>query len=247
MVMTLVKLKVNVLTTVAILIIASIFTSATLVHASEELKEFFSKDYAGISLRAEATNETIPGGNLTLKIWINCTARGVKIEHLSLNVYGFVEGKEKTLLYNAQVLNNTALELDEVRYENFNISLPVNVWGCALAEISVAYSIMDTPLPSIYPSFPITFIRNIAYEELQKEYEELSEFCDELNETFFENFQMNLTIENLAKLNNTLKELQGRLGELNTTRVAVGVLAIIAFFFVITTLYLAVRKPKQYW
>jgi len=247
MVMTLVKLKVNVVATVAMLFIASIFARTTLVLASEELLQFFSEDYPGISIRAEATNETVPNGNLTLKIWINCTARGVKIEYLRLNVYGFVEGKEKTLLYSAQVLNNTTLELDEVREESFNISVLGNIWGSTLGEISVSYSIVGTPLPSIYPSFPMTFVRNVKYEELQEAYRNLNEFCDELNETFFENFQMNLTLENLATLNNTLKELQGRLGELNTTRVAVGVLAIIAFFFVITTLYLAMRKPKQYW
>ncbi|MEM3699650.1 MAG: hypothetical protein QXL57_02135 [Candidatus Bathyarchaeia archaeon] len=242
-----IKSKVNVLILTAILISASIFARITLAYASEELIEFFSEDYPGISLKAEATNETIPNESLTLKIWINCTARGVEVEHLKLVVYGFAEGREKTLLYSAQVLNNTLLELDEIRYENFTISVPGNVWGSALAEMRVTYSIMKTPMPDIDPSFPITFVRNVAYEELQEKYENLNEFCNELNETFFENFQMNLTLENLAKLNNTLKELQGRLGELNTTRVAVGVLAIIAFFFVITTLYLAMRKPKQYW
>lgn len=247
MVMILTKSKVNVLATIGILIIASIFTKASLAYASEELKQFFSKDYPGISLKAEATNETIPNGNLTLKIWINCTARGVEIEYLKLDVYGFTDGKERTLLYSAQALNNIPLELDEIRYENFTVSVPGNVWGSALAEIKLTYSIMKTPMPDIDPSFPITFVRNIAYEELQEAYKNLNEFCDELNETFFENFQMNLTLENLAELNNTFKELEGRLGELNNTRVAVGVLAIIAFFFVITTLYLAMRKPKQYW
>jgi hypothetical protein len=244
--MTLVKLKVNVLTIVAILIIASVFARTALVQASQELQQFFSEDYAGISLRAEATNETVPNEILTLKIYVNCTARGVEIEHLKLAVYGFVEGKEKSPLYSAQVLNNTALGLDEIRIESFNISVPENVWGYNLAEISVKYSIMNMPL-IVAPSFPITFVRNVKYEELQEAYRNLNEFCDELNETFFENFQMNLTLENLAALNSTFKELQGRLGELNNTRVAVGVLAIIAFFFVITTLYLAMRKPKQYW
>ncbi|MEM3700897.1 MAG: hypothetical protein QXL57_08570 [Candidatus Bathyarchaeia archaeon] len=242
-----IKSKVNVLATVGILIIASIFARTTLAYASEELIEFFSEDYPGISLKAEATNETKPNESLTLKIWINCTARGVEVEHLKLAVYGFAEGREKTLLYSAQVLNNTALELDEIRYENFTVSVPGNVWGRALAEIRVTYSIMKTPMPDINPSFSITFVENVAYKELEEKYKNLTEFFDELNETFFENFEMNLTLENLAKLNNTLKELQGRLGELNTTRVAVGVLAIIAFFFVITTLYLAMRKPKQYW
>jgi hypothetical protein len=252
--MTLVKLKVNVLTTVAILIIASIFARTTLVLASEELQQFFSEDYPGLSLKAEATAEIDPNDTLILKLWINCTARGVKIDYLKLNVYGFAGGKEKTSLYSVQVLNNTALELDEIHEENFTISVPGNVWGYTLAEISVTYSIMNTLLPSIYPSFQMTFVRNIDYEKLQADYALLNSsywqfrsFYDELNETFFENFKMNLTLENLATLNNTLKELQGRLGELNTTRVAVGVLAIIAFFFVITTLYLAMRKPKQYW
>ncbi|MGQ9530944.1 MAG: hypothetical protein ACUVQX_05820 [Candidatus Bathycorpusculaceae bacterium] len=241
------KSKVNVLATVATLIVASIFTRITLVQASEEMQQFFSEDYPGISIIAEATRETVPNEGLTLKLWINCTARGVKIEYLNLSVYGFADGKDETLLNSTQLMNDKTLELDEIREEIFNITVPGNVWGSTFAEISLKYSIMGKPLPDVYPSFPMTFVRFTAYEELQMEYAQFRAFYAQLNQTFFENFKMNLTLDSLASLNNTFRELQGRLGELNITRTAVGVLAVIAFFFVVTTLYLAARKPKQYW
>lgn len=113
---------------------------------------------------------------------------------------------------------------------------------------------MGTLLPEVYLSVPMTFVRNVDYEKLQEDYKRLNESYVslnitywQLNETFFKSFKMNLTLDSLASLNNTFRELQGKLGELNITRTAVGVLAVIAFFFVVTTLYLAMRKPKQYW
>jgi len=44
-----------------------------------------------------------------------------------------------------------------------------------------------------------------------------------------------------------LRELQGSSNELGNTRMAVGILAITTVFFVATTLYLVMRKPKESW
>jgi hypothetical protein len=41
--------------------------------------------------------------------------------------------------------------------------------------------------------------------------------------------------------------LEGRLTELDNTRSAVAVLAITSIFFVATTLYMMMRKPKDYY
>jgi hypothetical protein len=65
---------------------------------------------------------------------------------------------------------------------------------------------------------------------------------------------MNLSTENLAYLNKTYWELQhnytalqGSLNELDNTRSAVAALAITTVIFVATTIYVIMRKPKQYW
>ena len=58
---------------------------------------------------------------------------------------------------------------------------------------------------------------------------------------------MNLTAESLALLNETYWGLKGSSNELGNTRMAVGILAITTVFFVATTLYLVMRKPKESW
>jgi hypothetical protein len=111
--------------------------------------------------------------------------------------------------------------------------VPPNVWGVTYAEIILKYSIQEDSFKKT-EGFSITVIRNVEFEGLKEAYKELNDTFVQLNQTYWE-------------LMKNYTALEGRLGELNTTRVAVGVLAIIAFFFVITTLYLAMRKPKQYW
>ena len=78
-------------------------------------------------------------------------------------------------------------------------------------------------------------------------------YC-QLNQTFWECFRMNLTKENLDRLNQSYLALQqnytsvqGTVIELGNTRMAMIILSIITIFFVATTLYVVMRKPKQYW
>jgi len=48
-------------------------------------------------------------------------------------------------------------------------------------------------------------------------------------------------------LNETYWSLKGSSNELGNTRTAVGILAVTTVFFVATTLYLVMRKPKESW
>jgi prefoldin subunit 5 len=111
------------------------------------------------------------------------------------------------------------------------------------------------------------------YNQLHENYTALQGNLSELNETYWKSFQMNLTVDNLAYINRTYWELQqnytalqgnlselqarynslqqnyttleGSLSDLNNTRSAVAVLAITSIFFLATTVYLIMRKPKE--
>ena len=72
----------------------------------------------------------------------------------------------------------------------------------------------------------------------------LNSTFEQLNQTFWNYFHKDLTPENL---NETLQGLQGGSDELGNTRMAVGILAVTTVFFVATTLYLVMRKPKESW
>jgi hypothetical protein len=224
------------------------------------MRTFFYRAYAGITIRVDATNETKPNENLTVKLWYNCTADFVHVDHLNLTIYGFKEGTEEVMLNNTCALESTPLSFNYTGEFEVVVHVPDDVWGVACAEFYLEYSIAGTPLQR-RERFSITAIRNVRYEELQEKYNELSEAFSHLNETFsllnqmfWESFGKNLTMDELLSLNATYWELlqnytalEGSINELNNTRVAVGVLAVTTIFFVATTVYLVMRKPKDYW
>ncbi len=227
-------------------------------QSPSEMQTFFSKDYAGISITVNATKETIPGGNTAIGLWINCTSAGVKVDYLNLSVYGFKSGKEKILLNFTCALPNAPISLNQTI--EYNVSIPNDVWGATYGELYLKYAIVDQPIER-NAGFHMTIVRNVYLEELEQQlkslnesYQQLNNTLEQLNQTFWESFQMNLSTENLAYLNKTYWELQhnytalqGSLNELDNTRSAVAALAITTVIFVATTIYMIMRKPKQYW
>ena len=227
-------------------------------QSPSEMQTFFSKDYAGISITVNATIETIPGGNTAIGLWINCTSAGVKVDYLNLSVYGFKSGKEKILLNFTCALPNAPISLNQTI--EYNVSIPSDVWGATYGELYLKYAIVDQPIER-NAGFQMTIVRNVYLEELEQQlkslnesYQQLNNTLEQLNQTFWESFQINLSTENLAYLNKTYWELQhnytalqGSLNELGNTRSAVAALAITTVIFVATTIYMIMRKPKQYW
>jgi hypothetical protein len=145
--------------------------------------------------------------------------------------------------------NNFPLNVATKEY-NRTIEVPENVWDVTYGEILLTYSAnlggLELRFPKLVCGFTMTHVENVYLKNIEEQLEEL-------NSTFWECFQMNLTAENLALLNTTYWQLlqnytalQGGLNELDNTRRVVTILAITTVFFVATTLYLVMRKPKQY-
>jgi hypothetical protein len=248
--------KLKTLTTISIMLILTIplIQNAT-AQTSDKMQTFFSKKYAGISIKFSATQEATPGENITINLWINCTADGINVNYLTLKVYGFRYGQEKIEppLHSTYVVENITLVFNYTYQYNFTVHIPNNVWGATYAELHVRYAIVDSPF-EYNPNFSITIVRNVYLEELENMFKNLNYTHWQLNQIFGECFQMNLTKENIHGLNQTYWELQqnytsvqGSLIELGNTRMAVIILAITTIFFVATTFYVVMRKPKQYW
>lgn len=226
----------------------------TVAQNPSEMKTFFFNEYAGISIEFNATRETVPGENMTINLWINCTAIGVNMTHLSLEVYGFKYGQEKVLLKSAHVIENPSpLVFNHTYPYSYTVNIPNDVWDATYVELDFKYTIKSSSF-ECNPVFSMTIVRNVYLEELENKLKSLNYTYWQLNETYWQCFQMNLTEETLALLNQTYWELQqnytsskGRLDELENTRRALVILAITTIFFVITTIYVVVRKPRQSW
>lgn len=272
------------------MIVALIFARINIARAEDELKTFYSKDdLAGISIMIDATAETVPGGNMTVAIWVNCTATGVKVEQLNVTVYGFVGGKEKTPLATIDVMENRTLAFNSVSERNFTLIVPDDVWGATYVDLHLKYFIYSSGF-EYNPSFPLTIVRNIYYEQLKEDFNNLNSSFIQLNTTYWQleaNYSQLST--SYSQLNNTYSELnstywqlngsfsqlnssywelkgtyeqlnqtywglrlnytdlQGSVTDLDNTRRLAAVLGVTSVFFVVTTIYLVTRRPKESW
>jgi len=245
------------------LLLALTLVKSITAQTPEEMETFFSSKYVGISIQVNATRETVPGANITIKLLVNCTSDYVYVDYLNLSVYGYKHigyALEKDTLTSECVMKQSPLAYHNASRHNYTIPVPSEVWDLTYAELHLKYAI-DSELKERDETFSITTVKNIVWEELEEKLEwlnqtyqelnstywQLNSTVEQLNQTFWQMFQMNLTAESLAQLNETYWGLKGSSNELGNTRMAVGVLAVTTVFFVATTLYLVVRKPKESW
>ena len=245
------------------LILALTLVKSTTAQTPEEMKTFFSSKYVGISIQVNATQETVPGANITIKLLANCTADDVYVDYLNLSVYGYKHieyALEKNTLTSVCVIKQSFLVYHNASQHNYTIPVPSDVWDLTYAELHSKYTVGSAPF-GFDETFSITTVRNVLWEELEEKFKWLNETyqklnntywqlnstVEQLNQTFWQIFQMNLTAESLARLNETYLGLKGSSNELGNTRMAVGILAITTVFFVATTLYLVMRKPRESW
>jgi hypothetical protein len=244
--------KLRIVTSIFVMLILTLALAKSTVAAQtpEEMETFFSSEYAGISIQLNATQETVPGANMTINLWINCTADGVYVNYFNLSIYGYKHfryGLEKLELLLTSPIKEQSLVYHNASQCNYTILVPTDVWDLTYAELHLKYAIKTSPY-EYEETFPITTVRNVLWEELEQELTSLNETYLQLNSTYW---QLNATFE---QLNQTYWELQqnytalkGSVNELGNTRTAVAALAITTVFFVATTLYMVIRKPKQYW
>jgi hypothetical protein len=122
-------------------------------------------------------------------------------------------------------------------------------------QIEHVYNVLD----GLNRTFRKCFGKNLTNDELlalNGTYwflEQKYELFNDLNRTFVENFGKNLTKEELQNLKNEFDKmrqeynsLKGVKSELDNTRTAMIFLVVVAVFFVATTAYFALRRPKGY-
>ena len=259
-----VMIKLRTVTSIFVmLILALTLVKSITAQTPEEMETFFSSKFVGISIQVNATRETVPGANITIKLLVNCTADDVYVDYLNLSVYGYKHigyALDKDTLTSVCIIKQSSLAHHNASRHNYTIPVPSEVWDLTYAELHSKYTVVSTPF-GFNETFSITTVRNILWEELEEKLEwlnqtyqklnntywQLNSTVEQLNQTFWQIFQMNLTAESLARLNETYWGLKGSSNELGNTRMAVGILAITTVFFVATTLYLVMRKPKESW
>ncbi len=233
-------------------IITAVILSLTLFQGVRaqtpgELKTFFSKNYAGLSVVVNATQGTAPNGTITVCLWLRCTAENVVVNYLNLTVYGFMNGTVKTQLLEREVMAGP-LPYGNVSEYDYNVTIPSDVWEATYGELVFKYAILDSPSPEYNPGFSMTIIRNVPMEELQRQCEDLTKANQQLNDA---NGNLTTAIEQLNQTYLDLKRdytgLQGAASELDNTRRLALIFGITTVFFVATTIFMVMRRPKNSW
>ena len=192
--------------------------------STENMKTFLDSQIPGISIQVNATAETQPNQNITVILNLK-RQTSIYVEYFNLSIFGFMNGTDKILMYN---INDSDFSLSDVpRSYNNTFIVPEHVWDTTYGEITLTYNATYSAGPgnlelpyNITMGFTMTHVENVYLADLQAQYDQL--------------------LQNYTAL-------QGRLTELDNTRSAVAVLAITSVFFVATTLYLVMRKPKEYY
>ena len=240
--------KVSLILIIFTLTVAS-FYGAKGQELTENMHIFFDHEIPGIKITANATAETQPNENITVKITMNPLEEEVNIKYFNMSVFGFINGTQRTMLIDT---TDNSFPLNNARGYGLNFTVPEQVWGVTYGEITLTYDVkyvMDQGPTITIPyenfiGFPMTRVKNVYLETVEEQFRNLNSTFEQLNQTFWDYFHKDLTPENL---NETLQGLQGSSSELGNTRMAMGILAVTTVFFVATTLYLVMRKPKESW
>lgn len=234
---------------IAILILILVMATCTVkAQTTEKMETFLDLEIQGIKITVNATAETQPNKNITINLHIKPLVEKVDMEYFNFSVFGYINGTYKTLL---PLYSNTTSELTLPYQCNFTCYVPENVWGITYGEITLKYKVTYsypggeiTQRHNFATGFDMTSVENVYLETVEEQLKNLNNILTQLNQTFREYFGIDLTPENFNK---TFQELRGTQSELSNTRMTVAVLAMTTVFFVATTAYLFLRKPREQW
>jgi len=245
--------------TLMVCILAIIFALIGTVRVqalNDEMEGFFYSQLPYIGIQVNATAQTQPTGNLTVLVNLE-TQTDVGIEHFNLEVFGFLNGTIEFSMLNISdnnfFLNDTSKEYVNSTY------VPDWVWGITFGEISLTYNASVEGLvltfPNVISGFPMTQVENTYLEGLETQNTILQAQLESLNKSFQ---QLTILFQNLTnafqQLNQNYTELyqnytsiKGSVGDLNNTQRVATVLAVTTIVFLVTTVYLVMRRPKEAW
>jgi len=205
------------------------------------METYFDSEMSNaMRIQVNATAQTQPSENLTVSLCLTPVV-GVSVENFTLDVYGFVNGTTPEVIGS---INGNETDLQSGTYnKSFPVSVPADIWGVTFGNITLIYSVSTSPgtLYSIACGFFMTNIENTFLEGLETQF-------NNLNESYY-----NLTIaynqinQTFVQLQQNYTTLQGSINQLGNTRQVAIILAITTVFFVATTIFLVMRRPKESW
>lgn len=230
-----------------LLLVASVIQSAS-ANLSNEI-HIYEYTLHDLTVRVENPLEAYPNQTMNINITAEASAK-LTINYTAIELYTFsnltmtdekfdciihVEEENPVLLLGGELLNETC----------YNVTIPEYASNIVYGKLILLWTEKGTEESTSYrrePTFIVTYLRSPELENLRSKVSELEEENNELKGNITD---LNST---LAELLDELSDIENRFeGELSGTRNVVTILAISTVFFVATTAYLSIRKPKQQW
>lgn len=218
-------------------------------QGNSDVQTFYYHDEVGLIIKVEAPANTEPGQKINVSVSFYCYAKNLSINYLYVTIYDFKSGQEKIPIKTIKPVEEGIgynPQFNETYAKTYEIEIAEDVWDIIYGEVSCQWTFGGRTFYIYDDGFTMTYVRNVKMEELIEqltnkthEYDALLQNYTQLNQTYT---QLNQTYWEL-KLNQT----SGIDVELSNTRLTMIIFIITTVFFAATTLYLMVKKPREYW
>jgi hypothetical protein len=239
--------KIIVTTLVLFFVLSFIHKSYTL-EVNSDTHIFYHHDEAGLIINVEAPASTDPGQTINVSVSFHCYTANMSIRYLYVTIFDFRSGQEKMQIENITHVPEGAgykPKSEETQTQTYNVEIPEDAWDITYGEISCQWELPGHDYHIHNDGFTMTYVRNVEMAKLTEqltnktqEYNALSQNYTELNQTYA---QLNQTYWDLI-----LNKTSGTDVQLENTRLAMVIFIVTTAFFAATTLYLVIKKPRQY-
>jgi len=236
-----------------IFILTLIMASFQGVHAqaSGAMEKFFEKTYlGGMTVGLNATNSTVPGGNITVSLWIHSVTQDITLDSLNISVYGYEFGRTKRSIANITFIATSTLPpFDKTEVFNRTLQVPSTCWDATYTELHLRGTYLSTSdRLKGDEGFSMTVVKNVYMEQLENQIKNLTDQYRNLNGSYWQlDGKYKQLNETYWQLDHNYTNLKGGLNDLDNTRRVVAILLVTTVFFIASTMYLILRKPKEPW
>jgi len=227
---------------IVLMIFALSLTPKAYAQESSDIRTFYHHDEAGLIIEVEAPANVKPGQAINVSVSFYCYAKNLSVYYLFVTIYDFKSGQEKNPIGTVKPVEQGIgydPKYNETYTRIYEIEISENVWDITYGEISCEWEFGGHTFYIHDDGFVMTYVKNVEMEDLIEQLANKTQECDTL-------------WQNYTQLNQTYWDLKGNQTsgtevDLSNTRVAMIVFIITTVFFVATTLYLTLKKPREYW
>jgi hypothetical protein len=208
-----------------------------------------------VRIQINATGQARPGENITVVLVLTAEpdVLEIKVQDFNLSITGFLNGTSSILMTSAHDAN-FSLDSGTGPYAR-NYTFPIHEWvsGKVYGQITLSdwatYQLKSGPITQYTAynnasvlGFYMTDVENVYLESLQQNYQQLNQSYTQLQKNYTQ------LQENYTQVQKNLTDaLRGNSNSLDSARTVITVLMVTTIFFIATTLYFVIKKPKEPW